>query len=192
VTLRHAALAVGAALVLGLGVYLFIAVRAQPPIAERPEPIAAELAPPSPDHPVPAVPAVPAAPAPAAAAARSSPVPAAAASPPARPTPVAPPVPDAGAAGSGDDLSGPKLDAAMAEANAAYDRADYDEARQVAARLLARQPGNVRMLRILVSASCIEGDSAAAQLSYQKLPPGDQAQMRVRCARYGVVFADKP
>jgi hypothetical protein len=79
----------------------------------------------------------------------------------------------------------------MAEANKAYDRADYDEAKQIAARVLAQEPTNVRMLRIVVSASCIEGDSVVAQAHYTRLPAHDQEQMRVRCARYGIVFADK-
>src|SRR5262249_13063661 len=80
------------------------------------------------------------------------------------------------------------LDATMAEANRAYDRGDLDDAKTLASRLLARQPTNVRMLRILVSASCIDGDTAAALASFVKLPAADQAQMRVRCARYGVSF----
>jgi predicted Zn-dependent protease len=80
------------------------------------------------------------------------------------------------------------LDVAMSEANRAYDRGDLDEARTLASRLLARQPTNVRMLRIMVSVSCIDGDAAAALASFTKLPAADQAQMRVRCARYGVAF----
>jgi hypothetical protein len=44
------------------------------------------------------------------------------------------------------------------------------------------------MLRIMVSASCIDGDGATALASFAKLPAPDQAQMRVRCARYGVAF----
>jgi len=46
----------------------------------------------------------------------------------------------------------------------------------------------VRMLRIMVSASCIDGDAAVAQAHYGKLPASDQEQMKVRCARYGVTF----
>jgi hypothetical protein len=80
----------------------------------------------------------------------------------------------------------------MEEANKAYDIGDLEGAKQLAGRLLSRFPTNVRMLRIVVSASCIDGDSAVAQASYQKLPPGDQEQMRIRCARYGVTFADRP
>jgi hypothetical protein len=80
----------------------------------------------------------------------------------------------------------------MAEANRAYDRGDLDEAKTLASRVLARQPTSVRMLRILVSASCIDGDTATAVASFGKLPAPDQAQMRVRCARYGVAFPDKP
>ena len=89
-------------------------------------------------------------------------------------------------------LTGPKLDAVMDEANKAYDRGDFEEAKTIAGRVLATFPTNVRMLRIMVSASCIEGDSAVAETHYLKLPPNDQAQMRVRCARYGVMFPDKP
>ncbi|HEY6180178.1 MAG TPA: hypothetical protein VIX73_37310, partial [Kofleriaceae bacterium] len=106
---------------------------------------------------------------------------------PTRPTPPAPAASDSPAAPV-EDLAGPKLDAVMDEANKAYDRGDYDDAKTIASRVLARQPTNVRMLRILVSASCIDGDSAAAQASFAKLPSGDQAQMRTRCARYGVAF----
>jgi len=79
----------------------------------------------------------------------------------------------------------------MDEANKAYDRGDYDDAKTVAARVLARQPGNVRMLRIMVSASCIDGDSATALSSFARLPVADQAQMRTRCARYGIAFPEK-
>jgi hypothetical protein len=43
----------------------------------------------------------------------------------------------------------------------------------------------------MVSASCIDGDAAAAQFYYARLPVADQDQMRVRCARYGVAFGDK-
>src|SRR5262249_43076157 len=88
-------------------------------------------------------------------------------------------------------LDGPRLDGAMDDANKAYDRGDYEDAKQLAGRVLAQQPTNVRMLRIMVSASCIDGDSPAAQFHYAKLPPHDQEQMRIRCARYGIAFADK-
>ena len=194
VTARHAALSIGAVLVLGLGVYLFVEVRApgadsavpqterdrtgSPERAperatERPPERAAER---SPDRPAgtPATRTV---------------------APPSRtaPPPGAPAATDPAAAPlDADALVGPKLDAAMDEANKAYDRGDFDDAKIIAGRLLARQPGNVRMLRIMVSASCIDGDAAAAQAHFAKLPPADQVQMRTRCARYGIAFADKP
>jgi hypothetical protein len=107
-----------------------------------------------------------------------------AASPPAL---AADPTPD-----PGSELVGPTLDAAMAEANGAYDRGDFEDARMLAGRVLARYPTNVRMLRIMVSAACIEGDSAVALTHYAKLAASDQAQMKVRCARYGVTFPDNP
>ena len=193
-TVRHAALSLGAVLVLGLGVYLFVEVRSQAvPLAtvHRESPVAA--VPPAPASPPPQ-PA--ASPPPSTREVREPPPGAPAAREVHAPPPV--PAPTAGspvAAPAGDppdaDLSGPRLDAIMAEANKAYDRGDFDDAKAIAAKLLARFPTNVRMLRIMVSASCIDGDGATAQASYAKLPPGDQAQMRVRCARYGVAFADK-
>ncbi len=92
---------------------------------------------------------------------------------------------------TGDSPSLPveaKLEELMAEANKAYDRSEFDDARQLAARVLARDPKNVRMLRILVSSACIDGDSAEATRRFGDLPVRDREQMRVRCARYGVTF----
>jgi len=84
----------------------------------------------------------------------------------------------------------PKLDAIMAEANRAYDHGDFDEAKQIAEKVLAKNPGNVRMLRILVSSECITGDAAIAQKYFNDLPVTDRAQMRTRCDRYGVTLRD--
>jgi hypothetical protein len=78
----------------------------------------------------------------------------------------------------------------MTEANKAYDRGDFDEAKSLAGRLLVSDPTNVRMLRIMVSASCLDGDTAVAQAHYAKLPQPDQEQMKIRCARYGITFPD--
>jgi len=38
----------------------------------------------------------------------------------------------------------------------------------------------------------LDGDSAVAQAHYARLPPADQEQMKLRCARYGITFVDKP
>jgi hypothetical protein len=190
VTVRHAVLPVGALLVLGMGVYLFVEVRAQPApvVVARARPAAPEpdLATESADTSVQPVASPHGAP--------PGGVPGGAPEPPPPPLPARPladpPPRDVPAAQDGP-LTGPKLDAVMAEANKAYDRADYEEAKQVAMRVLAQEPTNVRMLRIVVSASCIDGDSVVAQAHYARLPAHDQEQMRVRCGRYGVVFADK-
>jgi hypothetical protein len=186
VSIRHAALSIGAVLVLGLGVYLFVEVRTQPVTAATPGPTH-DAAP------------APAAPAEAAPPAAAPPVTRALAAGSAPPAPIAPAAvgssapPPAPALAAGDSAAAPAdLDAAMAEANRSYDRGDLDEAKTLALRLLARQPGNVRMLRIVVSASCIDGDATTAVASFGKLPAQDQAQMRVRCARYGVAFPDRP
>jgi hypothetical protein len=183
VTGRHVVLPIGAVLVLGLGVYLFVEVRAEPvapPIAAPPRP------PPPRDEPEVAQGEPPATAPP-----RSSDRPVR--TPPPIAAPPLPRGPELTAApGLDAGLEGPKLDAVMAEANKAYDRGDFEEAKTIAARLLARQPANVRMLRIMVSASCLDGDTAAAQASFVKLPPADQEQMRVRCSRYGIALTDRP
>ncbi len=61
----------------------------------------------------------------------------------------------------------------------------------IALKVLAKEPANVRMLRIVVSSSCIEGSAADAQKHYLSLPVSDREQMKVRCERYGVTFNDK-
>ena len=85
----------------------------------------------------------------------------------------------------------PKLDSVMAEANKAYDHGDFDEAKGIALKVLAKDPNNVRMLRIAVSAACIDGDSTEAQRHYGALPGPDREAMKIRCGRYGVNFTDK-
>jgi hypothetical protein len=84
----------------------------------------------------------------------------------------------------------PKLDAIMDQASKAYDHQDYDEAKMIAGKVLAKMPNNVRMLRIMVSSSCIDGDVAIATKYYPSLPKFDRDQMKVRCDRYGVTLTD--
>jgi hypothetical protein len=76
----------------------------------------------------------------------------------------------------------------MREAVSAYDRADYEGAKGFALEVLGRDRGNVRMLRVLISSSCILGDLAMAKDYYPSLPPGDQKEISRRCARYGIEF----
>jgi predicted Zn-dependent protease len=84
----------------------------------------------------------------------------------------------------------PKLDAIMGEANRAYDQGEFEEAKQIAQKVLVQTPNNVRMIRIVVSSECIAGDSAEAQKYFAQLPVADRAQMRTRCDRYGVTLKD--
>ncbi|HEY1558848.1 MAG TPA: hypothetical protein VGF94_28690 [Kofleriaceae bacterium] len=90
-----------------------------------------------------------------------------------------------------DGKPNPHGDAIMDQANKAYDRQDYDEAKTIAQKVLATEPRNVRMLRIVVSSSCIDGDSTMAQKYYVLLPKFDRDQMKLRCGRdYGVTLTD--
>jgi len=84
----------------------------------------------------------------------------------------------------------PKMEAIMGEANRAYDHGDFDDAKAIALKVLDKQPGNTRMIRIVVSSECIAGDAAEAQKYFAQLPAGDRAQMRTRCDRYGVTLKD--
>jgi hypothetical protein len=83
-----------------------------------------------------------------------------------------------------------KLDAIMDQANKAYDRADYEEAKSIALKILAKLPTNVRMIRIMVSSACFEGDSTLAQEWYVKLPKPDRETMKTRCDRSGVMLTE--
>jgi hypothetical protein len=83
-----------------------------------------------------------------------------------------------------------KMDNLMELANKAYDRQDFDEATAIAGKILSKEPTNIRMLRIMVSSNCIQGDSSIAQQYYEKLPKFDREQMQARCDRYGVVFKE--
>lgn len=106
-------------------------------------------------------------------------------------TPVANP-PTLEAPAGEDKLAGPKLDAIMAEANKAYDKMEFDEARTIAQKVLRQQPTNTRMLRIMTSSYCIENDAAESQKYFNQLPAPDREQMKTRCARYGVTFTEPP
>jgi hypothetical protein len=179
VALRYGLLAAGAVLVVGLGVYLFFEVRARPAAAHAPPRAVPAREAPAREAKAPAIDAEEDAAPPAGARAIASRL----REPPAGDEPRQdgePPPP----------LAPQKLDAIMNEANKAYDRGDLDEARSIARRVLAITPTSVRMLRIVVSASCISGDVADAQAAYVQLPKFDRDQMKTRCGRYGVSFTD--
>jgi hypothetical protein len=96
----------------------------------------------------------------------------------------------------GDDPDGekanPSLDAVMDRANKAYDHSDFEEAKMIAGKVLSKVPTNIRMMRIMVSASCIDGDVAIAQKWFEALPKPDREQMKTRCDKYGVSFKEPP
>lgn len=98
---------------------------------------------------------------------------------------VAPPVPT-----PEDARPNLRFDNLMELANKHYDQQDFETAAAIASKVLSKDPGNVRMLRIVVSANCIAGDSAVAQEHYERLPAFDREQMRARCDRYGVTFKE--
>lgn len=88
------------------------------------------------------------------------------------------------------DRPNPKIDAIMDQANKHYDKGEWEDAKLIAAKVLAKQPNNIRMMRIMVSASCVDGDSGVAQKWYEQLPKADREQMKVRCDKYGVTFKE--
>ena len=119
----------------------------------------------------------------------------------ARPTPTAPkrgPMSDVasplGTAPSGEPSPPPPppppVESAerLLEANKLYDRGDYENARQLAIQLLAEAPGNVKLLRVVVSSACILGDPEMAQKYVTELPPLDRSQMADRCAKFEIAL----
>jgi hypothetical protein len=189
VTVRHSLLAAGAVLVLGMAVYLLREVGRTPSAAQA-DRTALEPAPPTP--PPPPTPPVAVKEPPARHAipqsqVRITPSTPESSEPPARPIEEVQPPETARLAPTGPN---PKMDAIMGEANRAYDQGDFEEAKQIAQKVLEKTPGNVRMLRIIVSSECIAGDSAEAQKYFAQLPVEDRAQMRTRCDRYGVTLKD--
>ena len=104
-------------------------------------------------------------------------------------------MPSGGAGGDDDDddvmkQANPKIDAVMDQANKAYDAQDFEKAKMIAAKALAKVPNSIRMMRIMVSASCIDGDTPQAQKYYELLPKPDRDAMKVRCDKYGVSFKE--
>ena len=76
----------------------------------------------------------------------------------------------------------------LLEANKLYDRGDYDGARSLAVKLLGEAPGNVRLLRVVVSSSCIMGDGDTANQYAGQLPAPDRLQMVDRCAKFQIAL----
>jgi hypothetical protein len=173
--------------VLVMGVYLFMEVRSG---AAAPDVAAAPVKPAASDE-------APAAAAPAATAKPAGMLPKVGRVEPGTGGAAVPPPPPVAGDEAHDDVPSdgkpnPKLDAIMDQANKAYDRQDFDEAKAIAGKVLAKIPNNTRMLRIMVSSSCIDGDVAIAQKYFPSLPKFDREQMKARCDRYGVTLTDPP
>jgi hypothetical protein len=181
VTPRHIALAVAAVAVLGLGVYLYVAVNSPSNAVANVRPRSPEPKP-SPQEPEAAAKSPEAAPRPAQPAQNLNTAVKQTAVPIANPS-------DQLRPGANIDI---KKDELMATANKAYDHGDFDEAITIAKKVLSNDPTNVRMLRIMVSSSCILGDAPTAQKHYLLLSIGsnDRADMKKRCDRYGVTFTE--
>ncbi|HET9988708.1 MAG TPA: hypothetical protein VFQ65_09310 [Kofleriaceae bacterium] len=88
------------------------------------------------------------------------------------------------------DKPNPKIDAIMDQANKHYDKGEWEDAKLIAAKVLTKQPTNIRMMRIMVSASCVDGDTVVAQKWFDQLPKADREQMKVRCDKYAVTFKE--
>lgn len=83
-----------------------------------------------------------------------------------------------------------ELSAAKDEVNRMYDKQDYEGALANGIKVLEKEPGDIRMLRVVVSAACQLGDADKAQLHWGQLPPHDQSQMTRRCQRFGITFKE--
>ena len=180
VTVRHILLTVAALAVLGLGIYLFFEVRATPATAD----VSHAPAKPVRDDVAEVEPVRDSAPSQVSIQKSDTAEPARTPQPTRSPT-----QPEDVEKPNGNDVL--KLDGLMSEASKAYDKGDFDEAKTFATKALQVEPNNVRMLRVMVSASCIDGNSIEAQKHYLLLPGSDREQMKTRCDRYGVTFNEK-
>ncbi len=79
----------------------------------------------------------------------------------------------------------PEQDERTAEVSAAYDRGDYQAAQEKALAVLADSPRNIKMLRVVVSTSCMFGEMDRARELNARLPRKDQEDMKKRCKRFG-------
>jgi hypothetical protein len=180
---KNVVLIAAAVAVMAMGVYLFIQVKSTPAAAQSTTtakthaPVTAPEPPPPPPEPA------------------KTPTP----PPTPTPRPEGRPIavgngnvePQAMAGPTDDQRANPRWDSMMELANKAYDSQDFDQAIAIAGKVLAKDPTNVRMLRIMVSANCIGGDAALAQKYYEQLPKGvDRDQMKLRCDRYQVTLKD--
>ena len=76
---------------------------------------------------------------------------------------------------------------AVTETHVLYDKSDYAGAIAKAKSVLERQPKNTRMLRIVVSSSCIIGDEDTARDYYAKMyTDTDRKHVETVCAQHKV------
>lgn len=80
----------------------------------------------------------------------------------------------------------PELKKRMDEVSAAYDTGDYPTAHQLAIEVLADSPRNIKMLRVVVSTSCSQGEGDLARSYAQQLPESHRKALAARCGRWGV------
>lgn len=94
--------------------------------------------------------------------------------------------------GAGDDGEPADLTGSRAgEASRLYDQREYDEAIKLSQAILASEPDNVRVMRVLISSACASGDVGLANTYYAKLTRvKDKRDMKKRCERFGAVIED--
>lgn len=111
--------------------------------------------------------------------------------PPSDTEPAPPPTITPAEAATPDVEDDPRLQTSSAEdeANRLYDKQDYEGAEEKALAVLKTQPGDVRMIRVMVSSACQLGDADKAKQYWAQLPPHDQDQMQRRCQRFGITFS---
>lgn len=183
---KNLALIAAAVAVMAMGVYLFIQVKASPAEAQS----TATTTPPPPTPSPPPVETASPTPPRQVGATQPTPLPPSNSPPPAR-VGNATVEPAMAAPAEEGQRANPRFDSMMELANKAYDTQDFDQAIAIAGKVLTKDPSNVRMLRIMVSANCIGGDASVAQQYYEKLPKGvDREQMKTRCDRYQVTLRD--
>jgi len=76
----------------------------------------------------------------------------------------------------------PRVERYARDAQDAFDQGDVPKAKAIATKLLARFPGNPQMLHLLAAAGCADKNAAEAQKYYGQMTPADRAKMKKECS----------
>ena len=89
------------------------------------------------------------------------------------------------------DLDGKPFVEKIKVARKLYGKRRYEQAYELALKLLEEEPNNRRVLRVVIASACVMAKPEEAESYYERLKmPRDRTQMRRRCKAYGVELSE--